>query len=523
MSIVICLYKYIKGVGYMRKRRALAIALTVVLGAGSLAGCGSEASKKYLSLSDEVLGYNGMNASGTVTLTANLDEFEKITKEMYMADEDTSDIDGAVKDTLSNGVTIDYNLTTAMPKNLDTDMRLRVKYGDGEYPLHVLMSKEGTYLSTESVASIYKIGIGLAGEESKIDSKAVDNAVVLLNNSGKDWVLVSEVDSAAYEEVMSKAYDFNYVQLASIFGNVSAADIISLDGDSVKIDCNGTKFVRLVRDITQDLITNYDTKGSELFKLFTGANEIQTVMSEKESFISAAQTVVDTMDGLLSGQIIPDEKASKLITNLLEYSKYTAEMKKLDDRIESTGELKIATNSNNCLLSMTEKQSVSEIKGVFEFAPVTQYADSEELLNKILLCNRDFYPVKECKITWQSGGFDAGIPCNDDIALNCLYQEVAEIHLLDSAGEEISSDVCNYKIVDDRIYLPLRIIFERCGYDVSWEDNKAFVTDKSGNKVDMSGMIVNDRTLIKIRDFEKLGVKVDYDDSGFRKVATLTF
>jgi len=54
---------------------------------------------------------------------------------------------------------------------------------------------------------------------------------------------------------------------------------------------------------------------------------------------------------------------------------------------------------------------------------------------------------------------------------------------------------------------------ENCGYEVSWdgEARKAYVT-VDGKKIEMTGVIVNDRTYVKIRDFEKLGATVDYKE-----------
>lgn len=78
--------------------------------------------------------------------------------------------------------------------------------------------------------------------------------------------------------------------------------------------------------------------------------------------------------------------------------------------------------------------------------------------------------------------------------------------------------------VDDRIYVPMRALAESLGYDVRWNDStkKAYVIDK-GVQVDMTGMIINDTTFIKVRDFEKLGLTVDWtpvSDSMFK--ATIT-
>ena len=70
------------------------------------------------------------------------------------------------------------------------------------------------------------------------------------------------------------------------------------------------------------------------------------------------------------------------------------------------------------------------------------------------------------------------------------------------------------KLIDNSVYLPLRRLMENAGYEVSWdaEARKAYVT-VDGNKIEMTGTIVDNKTYVKVRDFEKLGAKVDYEET----------
>lgn len=80
----------------------------------------------------------------------------------------------------------------------------------------------------------------------------------------------------------------------------------------------------------------------------------------------------------------------------------------------------------------------------------------------------------------------------------------------------------NYYLIENRIYLPLRQICELFSLEVSWNEieKKAYV--KKGNQqVDMTGIIMGDRTFIKIRDFEKLDFIVSYIENGENKIATI--
>lgn len=68
-------------------------------------------------------------------------------------------------------------------------------------------------------------------------------------------------------------------------------------------------------------------------------------------------------------------------------------------------------------------------------------------------------------------------------------------------------------LIDNSVYLPLRQLMENAGYEVSWdgEARKAYVT-VDGVKIEMTGTIINDRTYVKVRDFEKLGATVSYEE-----------
>ena len=131
-----------------------------------------------------------------------------------------------------------------------------------------------------------------------------------------------------------------------------------------------------------------------------------------------------------------------------------------------------------------------------------------------LTCNlkdaiTDFKPenVKEYK--------EISINDNDVSKVRILWNKdsngTTKVHIYnydDVISEETTYD---YVMKEDRIYLPLRAICEKLGETVEWdaETDKAYII-RGEEKIDMTGMVVNDRTMIKIRDFEKLSYKITY-------------
>jgi regulator of sigma D len=79
-----------------------------------------------------------------------------------------------------------------------------------------------------------------------------------------------------------------------------------------------------------------------------------------------------------------------------------------------------------------------------------------------------------------------------------------------------------YIIMDGRIYLPLRYICESFGEEVSWDDStKTAYIIRGEEKINMTGIIVDSKTMIKVRDFEKLGYKVGYQQVDDLSTATI--
>jgi len=87
----------------------------------------------------------------------------------------------------------------------------------------------------------------------------------------------------------------------------------------------------------------------------------------------------------------------------------------------------------------------------------------------------------------------------------------------DESGDKYALGLYDFHNIDGSMYLPMRRICERFGEVVDWDavNGKAYVV-RGEEKIDMTGVIIGDKTFIKIRDFEKLGYLVDYqvDENG---------
>lgn len=150
----------------------------------------------------------------------------------------------------------------------------------------------------------------------------------------------------------------------------------------------------------------------------------------------------------------------------------------------------------------------------------------------------DMYPEEnELEITYPCFYVNYGTLMKDAIINDPTISEEDKswmIEIYDDDDYEFKTVDCSAELIDNSVYLPLRQLMENAGYEVSWdgEARKAYVT-VDGAKIEMTGVIVNNRTYVKVRDFEKLGATVEYEEefyyeivyNDFSKIcyATITF
>ncbi len=90
-------------------------------------------------------------------------------------------------------------------------------------------------------------------------------------------------------------------------------------------------------------------------------------------------------------------------------------------------------------------------------------------------------------------------------------QAQAFVRPVGEAESNFDDGLYDFHNIGGSMYLPMRKICERLGELVDWDPvlGKAYVV-RGENKIDMTGILVDGTTFIKIRDFEKLGYLVDY-------------
>lgn len=157
---------------------------------------------------------------------------------------------------------------------------------------------------------------------------------------------------------------------------------------------------------------------------------------------------------------------------------------------ESTSDLLIQYEDEYSSKISTKISVSSETKVLDDFKLVEplKYTTVEELKDIVY----STVPVKANKVT---------------INLNTEYADIKY-----NNGEEENIEI-QYINKEGYNYLPLRKVGETLDEEVQWDDVKkeAFVV-VDGEKIVMNGLIKEGRTYVKVRDFEKLGYVIDWNE-----------
>lgn len=258
-----------------------------------------------------------------------------------------------------------------------------------------------------------------------------------------------------------------------------------------------------------------------------------------EIFASADAEVKPVVDALITGEGLDEYfgEYGELVASLLPIIHGTTVSSTLyekDGKIIEDFELVVGANGI-AILSVAYTSSTQEydgeVKSPAQAVPFGKRLTLETIENKVAFEDATTKGVGSIEIEWDSDMLPEYTEA--DISNPLLYVNYKTtmwdaVDAMEMTDEEkalykqyFAEDEYEYNIVDtsavlieNSVYLPLRQLMENAGYEVSWDADarKAYVT-VNGEKIEMTGTIVNDKTYVKVRDFEKLGAKVDYEET----------
>lgn len=277
-------------------------------------------------------------------------------------------------------------------------------------------------------------------------------------------------------------------------------DMVTKNGGKYTLTLDAEKAVNLLYPLLIYTIENFEDFGTYLKTFADGLSTEEMallgiepyMLEEFNSFMDIV--VVDvTANADQYLQKIKEELEPEIREELREFLEMT-EGSKILTSIEKIGDGSYET-------SMVIDLKIKETEG-----------SGENILNAALTVKNTIKP---------SAGFDIVVPVTGVVSFGDLvarfevqsisiFVEENSFRLDTGAGSSIGE--ISVKMIDGSIYLPLRQVAETFEEQVGWNDKErqAYVL-KGGQEIYLTGQNIEGITYIKIRDFEKLGYKIDWN------------
>lgn len=453
-------------------KKSVSLLLVVLMSITMLTGCGVN-DLGYLNLSKEI---------------ADVTEFEfdnntKITVSKEIAEKNYN-IDMNLKG--------EANLTDLDAMYTSFDLQLKFNGIGIENPVNFKIADNKLYVSKSALLEIAEL------EKELEENQAYKKVMEELNKKDlKDieYVMLTDLGETykdtTYKEMSDKAFDY----IKTAFKGFDSK-LISKTSKGYAMELTSEGALAFVESLVKYLSENKELVFDETVKyveaIYTSIDMEDVSEEEMQEMIQAMkesrQDFYDFVDG--AAEML---KTSEINTYLdmvkgssikEELSKEGSSYKdKLDAKLVYEGvEMGTIASSTTITPAKVEKEAVKgKVITVEELEAL--YNTTENLVN----------PIKKMELEWYSDSMDAQVK-NTRLEGNSSY------------------DFKEYTIIDGRIYLPLRYVCETFGEQVEWDNaaRKSYIV-RGTEKIDMTGTIINSQTMVKIRDFEKLGYKVNYN------------
>lgn len=489
-------------------KRVIGLLIVLCLSLTCFTGCGS-ADITYLNLLDEI---------------SNLEEFEFVSESKIVI---SDEIKKVISENLPNEISInlfDYdslNFNVSGVVDIENHYINTVFYlSDDEKLLNnnmeLFITEGGIFISKDSLLGLYSLYLDT---NTVFSGETISDIIKKLSESFSttDYICLENTNIFTLLEISDEVYRGLKVE------------------DKVLVD-----FVKslLNLDYKKDLDLTLVKKNNKSYTLELGVEDIKTVLITYMSFLSDKLPEIEKY--LLS---------EKYLSEVVDESEYQVYKDTTISLIEFLDELCIY------IIDFFNNEDIGlEYNGVIENLKGSKYVNtlrksnnifySEEILTLVAdefkhieVNTKSTITVKDIETKIISGGLiDDFIHLAEKTSYVINPAEIIEgqwsshsneyinnIYMDVSRKEGTEQTVMKYILKDGRLYLPLRKICESFGEEVVWDNinSKAYIL-RGSEKIDMTGMIVDGSTYLKIRDFEKLNYKIDYIENDVYNTVVIT-
>lgn len=467
-----------------------------------LTGC-SEAELRYLNYTKEISQWTVMGGSGDMTIELDKDTIAEFMNDVAAMSGGTGESILDADDIPFERISLVYDVSVDYENN-KYDINMDIGVDDNE------PYKVNFYMDTEKM--IFDKSILTTVKNFMADNDLYESDILYsieyLNEylEDKDGIEITfdydpfmNTDPALTKEVMGVVADF----MMTAFDGYTTSTFELNDTDTVTAKFNYDNVVKATADLFEYYINNSDKINTEwadfsaqLADIFEKAYPEEFDGTEfLESFrLPSADEIKEMYESFNS---LVNNKSFSPVKDMLMGSEYGFDVKKnsdgsfisdsyMDLNYKGESMMKIKVNEDSRQLDQFEVKYHNPVNII----------DDESVLGENYKKWLDInYPVNNVEIAWDKG------------------REYGIISFI-RAGDYRDIDTARFINIDDSIYVPIRTVAEGMGYSVQWdeENSKAYILD-GDTKYDIATIMVDDTTFVKIRDFEKLGMRVDYSEN----------
>lgn len=465
----------------------------------TLAGCGTN-ELGYLNLAKEIssLTQYGFNNKTSVVLSKDL------VGEEYNVD---FEIDGEVNMDNLNDLygTMDF---TFKINDIGIGNPINIKFADNK-----------VYISKNAVIEIIKYEKMLNGTEEygkiaeelynndlkDIDYIVIDSQAFMygFNQGLSEEFLEMPEEEIAYSEM----YDYAHQYITKAFKGFDTKLIKKVqNGYSFELTPESTlEFAKsLVAYLNENREVVFDETIKYLENIYSLLVEDEFTLEEKEAAIAeikeSRQDFYDFIDEAVL--FMEETKELELGAFMFDDSIIKVEVYKEKDSYKEVIDSEIVYE--NASMGKLKSTTIMIPKNVEKVSVTGNTITLEEMEKAYTKAENKVNPVQKIELQWYADSFNA---------------EITKYRLRGTADWDYQPFV----IIEDRVYLPLRYIGESFGEEVGWDNvNKKAYVIRGEEKIDMTGVLVNSKTMVKIRDFDKLGYKIEYNQVDGQSIATIS-
>lgn len=459
-------------------KKTISVILIGIMLISMLTGCGAN-ELGYLKLSKEIASLTQYSFNNITSIELS----KEFVGEEYNID---FEIDGKVNMDNFNDLygTMDF---TFKINDIETENPINIKFADNKL-----------YISKNAVIEMIKYEKMLNGTEEY--GKIVEE---LYNNDLKDIdYLIYEDLSQQYLEIpeeeiaYTEMYEYAHDYLTKAFKGFDTK-LIEKINNGYSFELTTESALEFVKSLAVYLSENkevvFDETINYLENIYSLIVEEEFSQEEKDAAIAeiemSRQDFYDFIDEAVL--FMEESQEFELGTSMFDDSIIKMQVYKENDSYKEVveGEIKYENVSMGKLSSATT-MIPKEIEKVSVTGNTITFEEMEEAYTR---AENKVNPVQKIELQWYADSFNT---------------EITKYRLNGNSDWAYQPFV----IIEDRVYLPLRYIGESFGEEVDWDnENKIAYVIRGQEKIDMTGVLVDSRTMVKIRDFEKLGYIIDYN------------